>query len=115
MSETSENTVKMSKFQEILTSSGQEVLDKRSTIVLNRTKSAMADKITGLKRQKETLELEVLNLVDLSVDTRDSLRPTSKNFNPEIWTEQLLDYHIKLQEIQEVIDVAEELFEEFFN
>lgn len=115
MSEKSEKKAeKMSKFQEILTLSGQEVLDKRSTIVLSRTKAAMADKLTALKRQRETLELDELNLVDVSVETRDSLRPTSKNFNPEIWTEQLLEINVRLKEINDTIDIAEALYNEYF-
>lgn len=117
MSEKSEKkaaNAKMSKFQEILTSSGQDVLDKRSTIVLSRTKAAMTDKITALKRQREQLELEELNLVDLSVETRDSLRPTSKNFNPNDWTEQLLEINLALRDMDETIEVAEELYNEYF-
>lgn len=114
MSEKSAKTEKMSKFQQILTSSGQDVLDKRSEIVLSRTKAAMADKLTALKRQKESLELDELNLVDLSVDTRDSLRPTSKNFNPVIWVEQLMEINEALKDINESIEVAEALYNEYF-
>jgi short-subunit dehydrogenase involved in D-alanine esterification of teichoic acids len=115
MSETkSAKAAKMSKFQEILTSSGQEVLDKRSTIVLSRTKAAMTDKLTALKRQRESLELDELNLVDVSVETRDSLRPTSKNFNPVIWTEQLLEINMALKDINDEIEVAEALYSEYF-
>lgn len=111
---TEKTAAKVSKFQTILTSTGQEVLDKRSEIVLNRTKSAMLDRIASLNRQKENLELEVLNLTDLSIETTDSLRPGSKAYNADAWVDELISLHTQIQEVDEVLEVANSVYQEYF-
>lgn len=105
---------KVTKFQTILASSGQDVLDKRSAAVLKAAKNAMKKKLDDLDNQKDELELEILNLTDLSVETRDSLRPGDKNFNAKAWVDILCAKTLELTLLEQEIEVVESVNEEYF-
>jgi len=103
------------KFQGILASSGQEVLDTRAKLIFKASKSAMEDKLRTLRRRKDTIEEAILNLTDLSVETRDSLRPGDKNFNPTHWVEQMCSLTMDLELLEDEISVAEGIALEYFS
>ena len=103
------------KFQGILASSGQDVLDTRAGLIFKRAKSAMEDKLRTLRRRKENIDEAILNLTDLSVETKDSLRPGDKNFNPAQWVEQMCAYKMDLELVEDEISVAESVALEFFS
>lgn len=105
---------KVTKFQTILASSGQDVLDKRSAAVLKAAKNAMKKKLDALDSQKDELELEILNLTDLSVETRDSLRPGDKNFDAVKWVDTLCTKTLALELLLQEIEVVEGVNEEYF-
>jgi hypothetical protein len=105
---------KITKFQTILAASGQDVLDKRSAAVLKAAKNAMKKKLDGLDDQKDALELQILNLTDLSVETRDSLRPGDKNFNATAWVNELCGKTLELALLEQEIAVVEAVNEEYF-
>jgi adenine C2-methylase RlmN of 23S rRNA A2503 and tRNA A37 len=103
-----------SKFQQILAASGQDLIERRSQLIYTGTNDAMQDHLTTLRRKRNAVELEILNLTDLSVKTRDSLSPGNKNFNPSEWLGQLLELKAEMALIDEDIDLAEEVNEEYF-
>jgi hypothetical protein len=102
------------KFQMILASTGQDVLDKRSQLVFKAAKAAMSKKLTMLGERKDKLEYDILNLTDLSVETKDSLRPGDKNFNATEWVDKLCDLTMQLELLEVEIRVAEDVQEEYF-
>ena len=104
-----------SLFQKILASTGQDVLDKRAQITFNASKAAMNDHLTSLYRQRDQIELDILNLTDLSVETRDSLRPGSKDFKPGQWVKQMCDFQKALALLEDDIMIAEQVASEYFN
>jgi len=103
------------KFQMILASSGQGLLDKRAELIYKKTKAALEDKLTSLNRRKDSIEYEILNLTDLSVETKDSLRPGDKSYNPVAWVDKLCDLTMQLELLEVEIRVAEEVQAEFFS
>jgi adenine C2-methylase RlmN of 23S rRNA A2503 and tRNA A37 len=103
-----------SKFQQILAASGQDLIERRSQLIYTGTNDAMQDHLTSLVRKRNAVELEILNLTDLSVKTRDSLSPGNKNFNPSEWLGQLLELKAEMALIEEDIALAEEVNEEYF-
>ena len=104
----------MSKFQEILAATGQKVLDRRSDIVYRSAATAMQDKITGLERRRDAVEIELLNLTDMSVSSRDSLRPGNVNFNATSWIDQVCELNLQIRDINEEIAIAEAVQAEYF-
>lgn len=105
---------KVTKFAIILASTGQAVLDKRAEAVLKAAKNAMKKKLDGLNDKKDDLELQILNLTDLSVETKDSLRPGDKNFNPTAWVDQLCGLTLDLELLEQEIEVVESVNAEYF-
>lgn len=105
---------KVTKFATILASTGQAVLDKRAEAVLKGAKNAMKKKLDGLNDKKDDLELQILNLTDLSVETKDSLRPGDKNFNPTQWVDQLCSLTLELELLNQEIEITENVAEEYF-
>jgi hypothetical protein len=105
---------KVTKFQTILASTGQAVLDKRAGAVLKAAKNAMKKKLDGLNDRKDELELQILNLTDLSVETKDSLRPGDKNFNANAWVNELCNKTIELTLLEQEIEVVEAVNAEYF-
>jgi hypothetical protein len=103
-----------SKFQKILASSGQDLLDRRSQLIHNSTAAAMQDVITNLTRKRDSIELEILNLTDLSVNTRNSLRPGNKDYDPNKWVEQMCALQKEIELINDDLDIAEAIQEEYF-
>ncbi len=102
------------KFQQILAASGQDLLDRRSQLIFTGTNDAMQDHITALRRKKNAVELEILNLTDLSVKTRDSLRPGNKDFNPAEWIKQMCELRAEIELINDDLFIAEEIQTEYF-
>jgi hypothetical protein len=107
--------VKISKFEQILSASGQDVLDRRSQLAYKSAAKAMASKLQTLNDKRDELEVEMLNLTDLSVETKDSLRPTSSNFNPKEWVSKLCDYRFQIALLDDEIAIAEEVQAEYFS
>jgi hypothetical protein len=103
------------KFQGILASSGQDVLDTRAGLIFKRAKSAMEDKLRTLRRKRDTINEAILNLTDLSVETKDSLRPGDKNFNPSQWVESMCSLTMDLELLEDEINVAEGVALEYFS
>lgn len=108
------NAANTPKFQTILSASGQDVLDKRSQLVFKGTEAAFRDKLTALDRKKDALELEILNLTDLSVETRDSLRPGNKEYKPTQWVDRMIELGTELALLEEEIEVAQGIYDEYF-
>jgi hypothetical protein len=106
--------VSISKFQEILAATGQIVLDRRSDIVYRSAVAAMDDKINALQRQKDSVEIQLLNLTDLSVNTKDSLRPGNANFNAAVWINEVCELTLQIKDLDEELEIAELVKEEYF-
>lgn len=102
------------KFQQILAASGQDLLDRRSQLIFTGTNDAMSDHLTALRRKRNQVELEILNLTDLSVKTRDSLRPGNKDFNPNEWVKQMCELQTEIEVINDDIAIAEAIQAEYF-
>lgn len=103
------------KFQAILASTGQAVLDKRSKLVFSGTMNAMKDKLQALYRKRDELSLEILNLTDLSVESNDSLRPGGTDYNPGKWVDRMVQLGIQKEVLADEIMVAEKVAKEYFD
>lgn len=103
------------KFQQILAASGQALLDKRAQSIFKATYNAISDHLSSLNRRKDALELEILDLTDLSVETKDSLRPGSKGYDANAWVAKMIELCTDLTLLEEEIEIAEGIKEEYFS
>lgn len=106
--------VKVTKFQSILGAQGQAVLDKRAQLINSSTKKIMESRVRDLEDKRDALELEILNLEDLSVGTRNSLRPGDKNYDANAWVDQQLKLHTELALVEDELTIAEEVYSKYF-
>ncbi len=104
----------IAKFQTILASTGADVLNKRAELIFKATNTAMGKKIAGLYEKKDGIEYEILNLTDLSVETKDSLRPGDKNYNPTAWVDRMCSLAMDLALLEDEITIAEKIQTEYF-
>jgi hypothetical protein len=104
----------MTKFEQILSASGQELLDMRGQLVSRGAAGALQDKITKLSREKDVLNLEILNITDLSVRTNDSLCPGGKNFNAVAWVERMGELATEIAVINDDLEIFENIQLEYF-
>jgi hypothetical protein len=105
---------KVTKFQTILASTGTAVLDRRAANIVKTTKAAMTAKINALQAKRDDLESKILDLTDLSVETKDSLRPGDKNFNATAWVDNLCGLTLQLELLDQEIDIVEQVNAEYF-
>ena len=114
MAKAVKTTTGVTKFQKIVASTGKDVLDQRARIVFNATRAAMQDHVTNLERRRDAIELELLNLTDLSVETTDSLRPGSKNFKADQWVGAMCELKKEQADNEEALSYALQVQEEYF-
>lgn len=103
------------KFQTILASTGQEVLDKRAQAVFKATSKKITDHIANLEGKIDDLDMQILDLTDLSVETKDSLRPGAKGYNAGEWVGTILKLKMEIALLNDELAIANEVYVEFFS
>lgn len=104
----------MNKFTELISNNGEGTLMKRASILAESAELAQNSLINKLKAIKAELELELDKLTDLAPETTDSLRPGSKNWNPEQWVKRMQEINEDLYNLNIQIDIAEKTLKEYF-
>lgn len=102
------------KFQTILAQDPSQALSQRSFILFEDTKSEQEELLRTLRAEKRVLDMKILNLVDLSPENRDSLRPGGEKFSSKNWVKEMQNVKIQLLNKQVEIQAAEETLEEWF-
>lgn len=104
----------MNKFTELISNNGEDTLVKRAKILAESAELAQNGLINKLKSTKAELELELDKLTDLAPETTDSLRPGSKNWNPEQWVKRMQEINEDLYNLKIQIEIAEKTYNEYF-
>jgi hypothetical protein len=104
----------MNKFTELISNNGEGTLVKRAKILAESAELAQNSLINKLKSTKAELELELDKLTDLAPETTDSLRPGSKNWNPEQWVKRMQEINEDLYNLEIQILLAEKTYNDYF-
>ena len=104
----------MNKFTELISNNGESTLMKRASILAESAELAQNSLINKLKSTKAELELELDKLTDLAPETTDSLRPGSKNWNPEQWVKRMQEINEDLYNLEIQITIAEKTYKNYF-
>lgn len=104
----------MNKFTELISNNGEGTLVKRAKILAESAELAQNSLINKLKSTKAELELELDKLTDLAPETTDSLRPGSKNWNPEQWVKRMQEINEDLYNLEIQILLAEKTYKDYF-
>lgn len=107
-------TVVVTKFAGILGTTGEKLLEQRAAAIAKSTGNAMRKLLQDLYDRKDALIERELNLTDLSVETTDSLRPGTKDYNPAQWVAEMVEVKNEKELLNDEIFVAEAVAKEYF-
>lgn len=104
----------MNKFLKEISCNTNATLQKRATTYEQTAKIAYQTIINNLIEEKSSLELKIADLTDLAPDTKDSLRPGSKDWDPKKWAKELQETKEKLYMLNISLKIAQDTFNEYF-
>lgn len=104
----------MNKFETLVGQNGNDVLKRRAEALATHAEIAQSAIVNKLKQEKTRLELEILNLTDLSPETTDSLRPGNKDWDANNWAKNLQKAKQDLYNVKIQLEIAEETYKEYF-
>lgn len=104
----------MNKFAQTLSASDKSIKAARAQMLADTTVLEVDAKVSGLKRELNTLKNKITQLTDLAPDNTYSLRPGGKDYNPIKWVDELhtTKMDLKLKTIE--LEIAEEIKKEWF-
>lgn len=104
------------KFSTTLSASNKDIKSARAEMLSEEVALEVSTFVQGLKKEKLSLRNKVTRLTDLAPDSKDSLRPASKDFNPTAWVQELhqakMDLKLKDIELKEAQEIEKEWFTE---
>jgi hypothetical protein len=103
----------MNKFEKLL-SKGGDVYARRVEALSTQAEVAQQSIVNKLKQEKTKLELEIINLTDLSPESTDSLRPGTKNWDATAWAKNLQRAKQDLHTVNIQLEIAENTYKEYF-
>ena len=103
----------MGKFENILTATGDAVLQKRAKNLTEVTKETFEDEKRKLERQIRVKENEVVNMEDLSVRSTHDL-VVGENLDTNRWVQKRINLALELRDLKIELEEVEKLITEYF-
>ena len=75
-------------FEINLSTSGSGIIERRASVIATAAKQESEKFIQELNQQINKLDMQEITLNDFGPDDANSLRPASKDFNPEKWVNE---------------------------
>lgn len=104
----------MNKFLTIVSNNGNETLIKRAEAISTAAEIAQQNLVNALKQKKVELDLKIESLTDLAPDSKESLRPASKDWDAAKWADQLQTAKQELYFLEIQLKIATETYDEYF-
>lgn len=105
----------MGKFETILTTTGDAVLQKRAKNLAQATQETFEDEKRNIERRIRNIENEVISMEDLSVRSTQDL-VVGEKLDTNAWVKKRINLALELRdlkiELQEVNNLIKEYFEE---
>ena len=105
----------MGKFESILTTTGDAVLQKRAKNLAQATQETFEDEKRNIEKRIRNIENEVISMEDLSVRSTQAL-VVGENLDTNAWVKKRINLALELRdlkiELQEVNSLIKEYFEE---
>jgi hypothetical protein len=103
----------MNKFQINLTASNKEIKQKRAEHVAATAAVAATQKLSQLQLEKQGIELQISDLVDLS-PTRTTNLNVGEKFDANAWINELHQLRTKLHLKEVDIKILQQIIDEWF-
>lgn len=103
----------MGKFETILTTTGDAVLQKRAKNLAQATKETFEDEKRDIEKRIRNLENEIISMEDLSVRSTQDL-VVGEKLDTNAWVKKRVNIALELRDLRIEKKVVDELINEYF-
>lgn len=104
----------MGKFETILTSTGDAVLQKRARNLSQATLETFEDEKRSLEKRIRNIENEVVSMEDLSVRSTQAL-VVGENLDTNAWVRKRINLALELRDLKIELEEVKKLIAEYFD
>ena len=104
----------MGKFETILTTTGDAVLQKRAKNLAQATKETFEDEKRDIEKRIRNLENEIISMEDLSVRSTQDL-VVGEKLDTNAWVKKRVNIALELRDLRIEQKVVDELISEYFD
>ncbi len=104
----------MGKFEEILTTTGDAVLQKRAKNLAQATKETFEDEKRDLEKRVRKIENDIISMEDLSVRSTQAL-VVSEDLDTAAWVRKRVNLALELRDLNIELDTVKKLIGEYFD
>ena len=103
----------MGKFESILTTTGDSVLQKRAKNLAQATQETFEDEKRNIEKRIRNIENEVISMEDLSVRSTQAL-VVGENLDTNAWVKKRINLALELRDLEIELEVVNNLITEYF-
>lgn len=103
----------MGKFTQILTNTGDNLIQKRAQNVTEETKDVFEDEKRSVEKCIRTINNEIVSMEDLSVRSTQSLI-VGENLNTKDWVRKRINLALELRDREVELETIKALIKEYF-
>jgi len=103
----------MGKFETILTSTGDAVLQKRAKNLTDATKETFEDELRAVEKRIRNIQNEIVTMEDLSVRSTQAL-VVGENLDTNKWVKKRIDLALELRDMKIEQETITALIKEYF-
>ena len=104
----------MGKFENILTTTGDAVLQRRAKNLSQSTKETFEDEKRNIERRIRNIDNEVISMEDLSVRSTQAL-VVGENLDTNAWVKKRINLALELRDLKIELEVVNKLITEYFS
>lgn len=104
----------MGKFEEILTTTGDAVLQKRAKNLAQATKETFEDEKRDLEKRIRKIENDIISMEDLSIRSTQAL-VVGEDLDTAAWVRKRVNLALELRDLNIELDTVKKLIEEYFD
>lgn len=103
----------MGKFKEILTTTGDALLQKRADNLAEATKETFEDEKREVEKRIRAIQNDIVNMEDLSVRSTQDL-VVGENLDSAEWVKKRINLALELHDLKIELGVIDALIQEYF-
>lgn len=104
----------MGKFEEILTTTGDAVLQKRAKNLAQATKETFEDEKRDLEKRIRKIENDIISMEDLSIRSTQAL-VVGEDLDTAAWVRKRVNLALELRDLNIELDTVKKLIGEYFD
>ena len=104
----------MGKFETILTTTGDALLQKRAKNLTDATRETFEDEKRSVERKIRNIENEIVTMEDLSVRSTQDL-VVGEKLDTNKWVTKRIDFALELRDLRIELETINALIKEYFD